>query len=380
MDIYLADVPSGNISIFTKEKPDKINDLYDFIYKEEETYPMKKTRFHEDYYGITWAKGRLFVTHGEWPSSLLEYDSSGKILNRFLPPKNHIQMFRAHQITSIDNHIIITSTLNDTLFRFDIKTEEWDYFSIIESNFKRIYAPDKHHLNSVWYSDKKLYLILNNKGESALNIYDYPQMSLIESKILGQKVHNVWKMKDQIWFCNSGDGTVRSEKGEKITVEECLKDCGAKVGDQLPVLSAASRKIILQNNKSAIRNERFWREKLNEVRPLSLSSGMLREGTQISEPYERLRVPIPSEIDSGATKAQSEYLMAAWGVFVARITGQESFDMEFLPLKNEENSDFDSRLFSTSLPFRFDIEPHETFLSILEKTSPNKGASSTSSN
>jgi len=237
MDIYLADVPSGNISIFTKEKPDKINDLYDFIYKEEETYPMKKTRFHEDYYGITWAKGRLFVTHGEWPSSLLEYDSSGKILNRFLPPKNHIQMFRAHQITSIDNHIIITSTLNDTLFRFDIKTEEWDYFSIIESNFKRIYAPDKHHLNSVWYSDKKLYLILNNKGESALNIYDYPQMSLIESKILGQKVHNVWKMKDQIWFCNSGDGTVRSEKGEKITVGHWSR--GVALSEDYLVLGAS---------------------------------------------------------------------------------------------------------------------------------------------
>jgi hypothetical protein len=113
-NIYL--VTEQEIKPFVQEHPSQPKGLLDFLLTEPNLkVDIDRYGKANDYYGITWIGESIYTTFGEFPSQLVELDKKGYIKNIYLPPRQHPQLMRAHQITAAGTDIIITSTNNDLL-------------------------------------------------------------------------------------------------------------------------------------------------------------------------------------------------------------------------------------------------------------------------
>jgi hypothetical protein len=212
-NIYL--VTEQEIKPFVQEHPSQPKGLLDFLLTEPNLkVDIDRYGKANDYYGITWIGESIYTTFGEFPSQLVELDKKGYIKNIYLPPRQHPQLMRAHQITAAGTDIIITSTNNDLLFKFDTIKKYWSTYHLGSLGFKPILEKDILHPNSVRFVNNELHVVVL----TGIIRFSYPNMQVIEKIPLDYLAHNSWEMDGEIWVCNSNKNCIES-KTNKIQLE-----------------------------------------------------------------------------------------------------------------------------------------------------------------
>jgi hypothetical protein len=216
-NLFLVDIVTQEIKPFVKTHPEMPIGLSEFIMSNSEMVGYGKGI---DYYGITWIGDKIYATVGEFPSVLSVFDREGNLLKTYMPPRQHPQIIRAHQITAANNDIIITSTNNDLLFRFDTVKEQWGVYHIGTSGFIPIFNKEIFHPNSIRFIDNQLHvIILTSLKTSALVKFDYPSMRMIEKVPVNFLSHCSWEMHGEIWSCSSTNNCIESLSGKKIQLD-----------------------------------------------------------------------------------------------------------------------------------------------------------------
>ncbi|MCZ6672258.1 MAG: amino acid adenylation domain-containing protein, partial [Verrucomicrobia bacterium] len=161
-----------------------------------------------------------------------------------------------------------------------------------------------------------------------------------------------------------------SMDGAALAISECAAAHNLKVGDQLPLLDTAHIQGILRADRVAIRHESYWRERLGGLRQVSLVPYALPPKIVKAGNESQITLSIPANIESafhslGTSGTHRDYLLAAWGAFVGRMSGQDTYDIEFLSQESFSKWRDQLGLLSPCLPCRFELNSTTTINSLL---------------
>ncbi len=154
-------------------------------------------------------------------------------------------------------------------------------------------------------------------------------------------------------------GGLATIDGESLSVPEAAKRYGLHVGRVLPVLPPESIEQVTSSSESLARHERYWATRLQSLCPVSpvpalRAAQAVKERTVVSQAWH-----VPEEVVGWITRdgrcwPLEEFLLAAFGSFLARLGIHDSFDIEFRDSGARPPDPFG--IFAEHVPFRFDIE------------------------
>ncbi len=153
-------------------------------------------------------------------------------------------------------------------------------------------------------------------------------------------------------------GGLSTIDGEPLSIPETVKRHGLHVGCMLPLPLSEDVDRLTTSSEASARHERYWADRLQSLCPISLvlspqPAGAGENKETVVQPWH-----VPGEVAQwlaihGHRWQPEEFLLAAFGVFLARLGALDGFDVEFL--------DDDTRprgwpsIFAEHVPFRFDI-------------------------
>ncbi|MDA0349996.1 MAG: amino acid adenylation domain-containing protein [Verrucomicrobia bacterium] len=154
--------------------------------------------------------------------------------------------------------------------------------------------------------------------------------------------------------------------GERLTLDHLFILHKLKVGSVLPGLNKLQSDRFTRASNAIIRNDGFWRNRLVDLRPVSFlklnsSYNGSKEFSTTSNSISIKLGPKLSISTAEETATRINYLVAAWCAFVARVGGEDIFDIEFSPIKNYNKWSKDSSLVSPYIPLRITSELDESF-------------------
>ncbi|EMI17170.1 protein containing AMP-dependent synthetase and ligase [Rhodopirellula maiorica SM1] len=161
-------------------------------------------------------------------------------------------------------------------------------------------------------------------------------------------------------------GSLRLLNGERST-DTHLADAFV-VGELLDALSTNQQDAINDAAGSAAKHQSFWIERLAKVQPLSVS-----RDASTTEPGS----PEPSSIEPSSTEPAStaetclpisvpagwgvDDMIAAFGLFLSRISGNKNFDVAFYDSSPIDSSRIATEIFAAHRPLKIDVVPEESF-------------------
>ena len=175
---------------------------------------------------------------------------------------------------------------------------------------------------------------------------------------------------EQSWTVSTASGPIElgglmTADGEPLGGREALQRSGLTTGDQLRAVTGTESGAWTAVAESLYRHENYWERRLEALAPVSPCRG----NRAISPPdaSQRLRWEIPTAVDAwverhGSRWSREEFLMAACGAFLARLTFSEIFDVELL--RTTDRIDGPSAAFAAAVPFRFTVGAD--FLTVLD--------------
>ncbi|MCB1124413.1 MAG: AMP-binding protein, partial [Verrucomicrobiae bacterium] len=153
--------------------------------------------------------------------------------------------------------------------------------------------------------------------------------------------------------------------GKSITVQEAIALAGISLGELFPIPDANQRSRLTQVSNAMIRQDGFWRQKLSELRPVTLSGLTNGISYKVENPFSQIRLKL-----SGlqiAPEKSSEFVLAAWASFTFRLSGEEIFDLEYFDGELTEKWESEEALISRYVPLRIEVDPDlpfEEFLNV----------------
>ena len=163
-------------------------------------------------------------------------------------------------------------------------------------------------------------------------------------------------------------GRLATIDGESLSVAQAVRRYQLHVGRVLPLLDVECGEQLTLLNEKVSGHERFWADRLQSLCPVTLGR------TPHAAPAARIRAltsqawHVPKEVDAWLERRahrwqKREFLLAAFGAFLARLGVHDTFDVEF----HDDGSqpDAPSGMFAEHVPFRFDID--DDFEIVLER-------------
>ena len=136
------------------------------------------------------------------------------------------------------------------------------------------------------------------------------------------------------------------------------------VNQQLPNLDATTIADLTALNDSLVRQEGYWLRRLRQMQAPELPYAD-HSSTDSGQTYETATMPVPS------TAQDNDYLTAAFAAYLARLSGQNQFDIALSPAwLAEEIGDFAS-YFATQIPFQIQAEGSATITDTLDALQAN---------
>jgi amino acid adenylation domain-containing protein len=120
-------------------------------------------------------------------------------------------------------------------------------------------------------------------------------------------------------------------EGIPLAMAELANRWGIRSGHRFSDVNPARAEAATLACEAACRREGFWVERLSALVPIELPLGNV--GLHASTQWHDFAVPIPAQLDRAAAKIASPmqrgaWLLAAFIIFLTRITGEEDFDVE----------------------------------------------------
>ena len=158
-------------------------------------------------------------------------------------------------------------------------------------------------------------------------------------------------------------------EGKPLSSTEIQNSHRVAVGSRLPALCPEERERLTAINSKACLFEAFWIRRLSSLNPISLGE-RLSIDTSSSSDERHFKWTIPKELDSWILDQGSPdidrhtFLLAAFGGYLARMQGEESFDVSLSV--NDPGLDLCWGLFARCVPFRYAVDLSKGFLLLIQ--------------
>jgi hypothetical protein len=181
------------------------------------------------FFGACFIDDKLYVS---LLSSLFIYDANYKLIKSIPTP---VEMDYTHQMTAHGDSVYITDPMRDVITIFNTATENWSEFKVTES------GTNTCHVNSVFFDDDLMYVMCHNRGPSDIRVYK--DFTLINTIKAGTISHSIWKMRGDIWYCDSGNDSICTIDGkQRVTIPQRGFVRGAAViGDKVIIGSSVKK-------------------------------------------------------------------------------------------------------------------------------------------
>jgi amino acid adenylation domain-containing protein/non-ribosomal peptide synthase protein (TIGR01720 family) len=169
----------------------------------------------------------------------------------------------------------------------------------------------------------------------------------------------------------SGDLSIRqvlSGDGVVIPIADLWRQCGLRVGVQLPTLSAEISGCLSEGNRQICRHEQFWLKRLIEVQPYVLPwHRRVRTGSCGEAAFYRMTLP-PDVVQffRSLSTEWAELANAAFCVFLAKTADVSVCDIGLRATHRCSHLEEADRIFSTHIPLRIEVDRTKSVRDVLE--------------
>lgn len=180
---------------------------------------MKQAIIHREYtgyYGITASDTHIYVgIRNNTKKHVLTKKSNGIILvydfnfTLIETLKPDFPLHEIHEILWHEGKLYITNTAYDMIAIYDGTI--WQQWYPLGKNKGR--KQDISHFNSISIYNDILYILAHNFGSSSVHIFSLQTKERIDTIQLGSLAHNMWLDRNDVYVCNSNEGTITSNKG-----------------------------------------------------------------------------------------------------------------------------------------------------------------------
>lgn len=150
--------------------------------------------------------------------------------------------------------------------------------------------------------------------------------------------------------------------GRPLAIPDLVTQFGLGEGYRLPDLDLGITGRMTTLYAALCPHESFWVERLAAIQPISLPYLERAATPDQSARRVRLPMPIPAEVNTFLQNQQSgwrlsDFLLAAWVAYLARLNGVSCFDLGFKPAELKRSLAGLEGLFSATVPLRIELNP-----------------------
>ncbi|WP_283772466.1 formyltransferase family protein, partial [Bradyrhizobium sp. sBnM-33] len=132
-----------------------------------------------------------------------------------------------------------------------------------------------------------------------------------------------------VWFGSSD--------GETLDARALARHSDLNVGDRLPILSDDEARSITVTHEMLAPRESFWRQRLEQSKILQLP--FLSSPQAVAPPrWQSSLWLIPSALAELSPNDRTEYILSAWLIYLARLTGESELQLGWTPPANESRA------------------------------------------
>jgi len=158
--------------------------------------------------------------------------------------------------------------------------------------------------------------------------------------------------------------------GSKLSVSDFVARFNLREGDRLEEIESHTSNRITEMVQYVCKSESYWVDRLAKLEPLSFPLTHDTAATNRAMQLEEVSLNIPDEIDVFRRErftgwSRADFLLALFGVFLARISESSSFDLGL----NVSEEWFDPRfmgVFASQVPLRIKIDETQTLAQSLD--------------
>lgn len=149
--------------------------------------------------------------------------------------------------------------------------------------------------------------------------------------------------------------------GEPVSVLECERRFHWLPGQRLPELPQDQSELITRAHAGVTPHESFWVRRLQSWRGVPLPFGREIRASPPSGRQRHITWTVPGEVADWIERrkgcwTQEEFVLAAFGAYLARLCGLESFEVGWTVSKDGTEAALLPALFATHVPFQFAID------------------------
>ena len=154
--------------------------------------------------------------------------------------------------------------------------------------------------------------------------------------------------------------------GQSLSISDLVARFGLHEGSRFKDIDPESARRITELNASICRHEAFWVERLSTLQPVGLPYAVRNVSPPQSARYASVPVPIPIEVTSYLVGCQtdwnlSDFLLAAFAVYLARIGDVWSFDIRYRGAEMRRDLAGLEGFFASELPLRLEMDNSKGF-------------------
>jgi len=159
--------------------------------------------------------------------------------------------------------------------------------------------------------------------------------------------------------------------GQALSIEDAVGRQGLKPGDQIPELEPTLAERLTERNASICKHEAFWVKRLEELRPIELPYADGALPSRSPQDFLATTLPLPAEVTNLLANRREEwgmgeFLLAAFGAFLARLGSVGPFDIGFRSLDLQRELAGLESFFETRVPLRLEVNVERSFSSAFE--------------
>jgi amino acid adenylation domain-containing protein len=158
--------------------------------------------------------------------------------------------------------------------------------------------------------------------------------------------------------------------GEPISIPDLVERYGLREGHTFEDLDSETAKHLESLYAANCRHEAFWVKRLASLKPAVIAYQNINAGSTEARRYTSMPMFVPNEIADFLRRqidcSMSDFLLAAFAAFIARVGGTNSFDIAYSDLLLKSELVRVDKLFATHLPLRIDIDCSQSFKGILK--------------
>jgi non-ribosomal peptide synthetase component F/methionyl-tRNA formyltransferase len=155
------------------------------------------------------------------------------------------------------------------------------------------------------------------------------------------------------------------KEGQTLSIPDLVAKFGLQMGYQFKDIEPDIARRIQAFDALIAKHEAFWVNRLAMLKPYAIPYAQSKALHSKQKQYARVSMPVPHEVQRHWADSLSDFLLAAFAAYLARIGGTYCFDLGFKDVWLQRELVGLESFFAEHVPFRVEIEDKQSFAEVL---------------